>query len=443
MGPLAQVLAVVTLAIGCTNGAAEVQAPSAKPLVSAASPSKVVVSGQKGRWQLTRNGEPYFIRGAGGDVHLEKIVAAGGNSVRTWGTNQLGQILDKAHEQGLTVTAGLWLGHERHGFKYDDQQAVLRQREVALTAVEKYKNHPALLMWGIGNEMEAKGDNPLIWREINEIAEKIKAIDPNHPTMTVLAGAGDVKLKNLKVLCPAIDVLGVNAYGGLRVLPQRLQEAGWEKPYVVTEFGPPGPWESGKTAWGAPIELSSTQKAEIYERNYRLAIESQRAACFGSYAFRWGQKQEATSTWFGMLLPSGETLAAVDAMTTVWTGKAPSHLAPHVQALSLKSAAGNALENQTTLAGTSLLASLEVESPNQYPLTIRWDLREESSDRKSGGDKEAEPPAWPLTVRQENSKTLTFAAPTKPGPYRLFVYVLDGKGKAATANVPFLVKPAE
>jgi hypothetical protein len=35
--------------------------------------------------------------------------------------------------------------------------------------------------------------------------------------------------------------------------------------------------------------------------------------------------------------------------------------------------------------------------------------------------------------------TLNYTAPTTSGQYRLFVYVLDGKGHAGTANIPFKV----
>jgi hypothetical protein len=34
---------------------------------------------------------------------------------------------------------------------------------------------------------------------------------------------------------------------------------------------------------------------------------------------------------------------------------------------------------------------------------------------------------------------LNVTAPTTAGQYRLFVYVLDGKGHAGTANIPFRI----
>ena len=71
-------------------------------------------------WQLLRGGDPYFIHGAGGDGPLDELAAAGANSIRTWG-GDVGALLDDAHALGLTVTVGIWLGHERHGFDYTDE----------------------------------------------------------------------------------------------------------------------------------------------------------------------------------------------------------------------------------------------------------------------------------------------------------------------------------
>ena len=43
-----------------------------------------------GHWQLLRDGEPYFIKGAGGDQSLEMLAAAGGNTIRTWADGPAG-----------------------------------------------------------------------------------------------------------------------------------------------------------------------------------------------------------------------------------------------------------------------------------------------------------------------------------------------------------------
>lgn len=136
-------------------------------------------------WELLRDGKPYFIRGAGGQGSLRELAAAGANSVRTWGADDIGPLLDEAHALGLTVTVGIWLGHERHGFDYSDQAQLQQQMDHARDAVLRYKDHPAVLLWGIGNEMEGfeSGDDPAIWSVVNDIAEMVKTLDPAHPTM--------------------------------------------------------------------------------------------------------------------------------------------------------------------------------------------------------------------------------------------------------------------
>src|SRR5436305_489292 len=69
---------------------------------------RVVKSGDG--WQLLRDGQPYFIKGAGGDGSRALLARAGGNSIRTWGADKLDKVLDEAHSHGLSVTVGIWLG---------------------------------------------------------------------------------------------------------------------------------------------------------------------------------------------------------------------------------------------------------------------------------------------------------------------------------------------
>ncbi len=137
----------------------------------------VRVDGSAGKWQLLRGGQPYLIRGVGGDGSWELLAKLGGNSVRTWGHDLLGEQLDQAHKFGLTVTAGIWLGQVRQGFDWADADSLIKQRETIRNAVLKNKDHPALLMWALGNEMEDPvGKNGAVWSEINNLA-RLGAVD--------------------------------------------------------------------------------------------------------------------------------------------------------------------------------------------------------------------------------------------------------------------------
>ncbi|MEO0575987.1 MAG: glycoside hydrolase family 2 TIM barrel-domain containing protein, partial [Pseudomonadota bacterium] len=206
-------------------------------------------------WQLFRDGQPYVVKGVGGNSRLQEAAEAGANSIRLWDTDGAGPILDEAHALGLTVAMGIWLGHERHGFDYSDPAQLASQLEKVRNAVLAHRDHPAVLLWVLGNEMEgfADGDDPKIWAHVNEAAALVKSLDPHHPTMTVTAEIGGARVRFVHEVSDAIDIHGINAYGGAASLPERLREAGASKPYILTEFGPRGSWESEATSWGAPF----------------------------------------------------------------------------------------------------------------------------------------------------------------------------------------------
>jgi hypothetical protein len=393
----------------------------------------VRLDSRNGAHTLLRDGKPFTVKGAGGQTKLDQLAAAGGNSIRTWSTDDLESVLDEAHRHGLTVCVGFWLGHERHGFNYQDQAAVLRQLDDCLTAVRKYKDHPAVLLWAIGNEMEGSGRNPAVWYAVDHIAREIKRIDPHHPTMTVIAELGDdaIKVRNIERFCPHIDIIGVNSYGGITTLAERYRAAGGTKPYIVTEHGPHGPWEVGKTDWGSPIEPSSTAKGQAYADGYRRTVLAQPALCLGSYAFLWGHKQETTATWFGMLLPDGSRLAAVDAMTALWTGSPPRNPCPRIESLVLD-------RSGRLRPGEVVRATLAASDPQGRELTVKWVLRNDSGTIGVGGDAQAEESAFADAVSPDGMSARV-VMPEGGGGYRLFAYVYDGQGGAAVANVPLYV----
>ena len=404
-----------------------------------AGPSVVTIEHTADGWQLLRNGEPYFIKGAGGNESLDKLVAAGGNSIRTWDAENIGWLLDEAQKQGLSVAVGIWLEHERHGMNYDDPAQRKAQLDRVRTLVNQWKDHPAVLLWGVGNEVENDGDMGKALRAIEDAAALIKQLDPNHPTMSVTAEIGADKAKRVVESCPSIDILGINSYAGIASLPQRLNAQGvTDKPYIVTEFGPRGHWESPHAQWGAPIEPSSSEKFDMYRKNYAEGIAAPKGRCLGSYVFLWGHKQEVTYSWYGMFLPSGETTPTIDAMIYSWTGKLPEQRAPLVDPI--RFSAGN---QPKVKPGQTLSAFPKAEDPNGDELRYEWEVISESRDRRTGGDREAAPPAYETDFEvstKPNGQRVSFKAPTEPGPYRLFLVVHDGTGRAGTANMPFFVE---
>jgi endo-1,4-beta-mannosidase len=145
----ARIRLLLTIAIATTALAAPFTSAS-----FAQAPIRVEVVRTSDGWQMVRGGKPYFIKGVGGEASKQLLVQYGGNSFRTWGADRLVTELDEAQKLGLTVTAGMWLGHKRQGFDYHNTQQVKAQFEKAREIVLRYRNHPTLLMWAIGNEME-------------------------------------------------------------------------------------------------------------------------------------------------------------------------------------------------------------------------------------------------------------------------------------------------
>lgn len=393
-----------------------------------AAPLPVHLSTEGGQSRLVRGGESYFIQGAGGEGGQELLARAGANSIRLWGADQLGEQLDQAQAQGLTVSAGIWLGQVRQGFDWSDAKSLIAQRANVRRVVEQFKDHPALLIWCLGNEVEdPEGQNGAVWSELDSLAAMVKQIDPHHPTMTVIAEIGGNKVPHLHQLCPHIDIVGINAYAGAASVGQRYRDQGGQKPYILTEFGPPGIWEIAQDELGAYPELTSTEKAESYRRAYEGSVRGQ-GLCLGSYAFLWGTKQEVTATWFSMLLPDGSRLAPAETMTRLWTGQPPTNRCPVISHLDMTGA-------RTGTPGMTLTATLDTSDPDGDPLSVTWLLQQDPAQFGTGGDAETVPPTYPEAVTGGLATGARVTLPDGGGLYRLFAYVRDGRGGAAVANV--------
>ncbi len=400
---------------------------------------KVTLQQADGRFQILRDGQPYFVKGGGGSGDLSLLKACGGNSVRTWSTDKAEKTLADAQRNGLTVMLGLSMGIERHGFNYSDAAAVKAQKEMIRAEVLKYKDHPALLAWGLGNELDLFYKNTDVWYAVEDLAKMIKELDPNHLVTTVVAGISAEKLALIKARVPSIDYLSINIYGGLETLPKSLAEMKWNGPYMVTEWGPTGHWEIAKTAWGIPIEQTSTEKAKSYRERYEGGILGAPGRALGSYAFLWGQKQETTPTWYGVFLESGEATEVVDSLQFLWTGSWPENRAPSIRTFLLDGK--TAAQNIYLMPGKIYPVKADVVQQDNQTYSVRWEALPESTDIRAGGDAEARPKAVEnIIVKDDGKGGMEFKAPATPGAYRLFVYAITDHKKAAVANIPFYVR---
>ena len=280
-----KITSTLLICIFCVLSCAEIPQKTSTEL-PLEEPAKVTLTNTDGNHQLLVNGEPFFIKGAGVEFgNIAAVAKHNGNSFRTWRTDngeQTGkEILDEAHKNGLMVTMGIDVARERHGFDYNDTIAVKKQLERIKKEVIALKDHPALMIWAIGNELNLRYTNPKVWDAVNDISKMIHEVDPNHLTTTALAGISKKEVGFIKERSPDLDLLSIQIYGDLLKLPKLVEDSDWKGAYIVTEWGATGHWEVPKTDWGAPIEENSTLKASNYLKRYQGGIKADSLQCQG------------------------------------------------------------------------------------------------------------------------------------------------------------------
>jgi len=411
-------------------------------------PLKVEIKEGNDRFQLFVNGKPYFVKGARTlrTRYMDKVAEYGGNSVRIGYRGNVQEVLEEAHRLNLTVLFGLPVQAERNGFDYGNETAVEEQFNRVKEIVTTYKDHPALLMWAIGNELDhIPGDldyNLNMWDAVNDIAIMIHEVDGNHPAMAVVGRGKNEKMKDIVERCTDVDLLGINTYADIWEVPGWLREYGWNKSFAVTEWGPSGHWQVPRTKWGVVIEETSTEKGKVYKERYEKVIKAE-PWCVGSYVFLWtSNRQERTHTWYNMFHDDGSEKEAVEVMHYEWIGEWPENRTPRIESLQINEL--NALDNINLTGGTVHKAHVIVSDPDGDELEIEWELVPEN--KKFGayaGQGETKPPsvAGAILKEEEGGRIVQFKTPEeKSGNFRMFVYTNDGNNNVAVANIPFHIR---
>ena len=405
----------------------------------------VITKNSSGAFELIVGGKPTFIKGAVGSNRIDLVKKYGGNGIRSGYTKER---LDEAHALGLMVLVNLPVVSQRDGFDYDDTEAIRKQHEKVLNIVREVKDHPAVLMWALGNELDHVPQkvyepnkiyyNMKMWDAVNDLAKAIHEIDPDHPVMTVVGSITEHKINALNQQCPDLDLLGVNEYGDLLRIPERLRQWKWTRPYMVTEWGPTGFWQMPRTPWGYHIEETSSQKADQYRERYEGTILADKEMCLGSFVFLWRQHQEYTHTWFGMFDREWRETEAVDVMRYEWTGKWPENRAPRVDSMQIN---GKPASDFIYLSpGERAVAQVLMRDPDKDDVVrYEWELLPELTEFGYGGRGERKSAPINCSMEIVADGTIRFTVPLQKGAYRLFVAGYDNGNHVAFANIPFHV----
>ena len=432
-------LLILSLSVSFSHG--QTQTPKSGP-------AHVEVKRVDGAFGIYVDGKLFNVKGVGLEGgYYQELADAGGNSFRTWRSTNADEELAEAAKHGFMILMGLDIGKELHGFDYNDEKAVAEQFDRIKETINKYKDHPNVLAWAAGNELnllfDEKGGlktvDPKTYKALSDIVDYIHEVDQHHPVTTTFAGIMKEHIELALKEVPQLDFLSYQLYGGVGEVGEAVKEAGINRPYMVTEFGPLGHWETPATQWGREIEEPGAIKATAFaERMTKGIINSDDGLLIGSYAFLWGQKQERTPTWYGLFHADGSQTARLDELSRLWTGKYPDNRAPLVESISLEGKA--AKDNIYLKPSKTYSASIEVADPDGDPLKTKWTVMNEVGEKSEGGAHEATPEEIEFKIVESSTNTITFVAPSQGGDYRLFAYVYDGKGKVGDANVPFFVK---
>jgi len=408
--------------------------------VSAASPTSVRAVQTPSGWELRVNGQPYYIRGIAcnealgdkGEDLLALAAQAGANTVRVYG-DVTDDYLNRAQTHGLKVNVGFWFNAIRLGSQesYRDPKHCAELKQKALDYVRRFKDHPAVLLWTMGNEVFSFTDNEQEKEAFGHFLEDlVKAIhreDPNHPVL--YASSYTRCLSDLKRWVPDIDVIGVNVTGGAGAATHWGERNGFDRPVVVSEFGPLGSWEQRKDVNGMPYDAFDQFKAENYISSWRQ-IQSNPRSCVGGFAFvMGGLRNQDSLTWYNMNYGNLRR-EGYWAIYELYTGKKPSNRPPKITSMIVNPVSD-------VKPGTQVNVQVEASDVDGNLLSYDYFVTNIAKDPLIV-EKPTFYPAQPEILKPGAARV---RMPEQAGVYRVYAFVTDGHDNVAIADRSVRITP--
>ncbi len=405
--------------------------------------AKTTIQKNNGKWEILVDGEPFDVKGVtfGGDwtpetlgAQLKELKFLGVNSIRLWGTNDMtNMLLDSCHAYDINVMVGIWLRHGRPGMEADDSFDYLTDKKGmedmyngAMKTVDLYKNHPAVLTWGVGNEvyLNIATDKEKVEysKFLERICSDIKKKDTNHPITSVEAWT--FGLKWWKEMVPSVDIYGINSYGGgVNALQGELEKAGIDKPYVVTEFGVTGEWDVKDDKNGVRMEPNDQQKYDAIAKGYHDWIAN-KPSCLGVYVFHYSNGHNFGGPWL-LLKHQGSYRPQYWATREAYTGKKPINNVPSISTFSLP--------DEKVKTGAWIPVTLEASDMENDELKVSFHYNQRIGSRKKKDQIIA------LNYRGNLEDGFEIQIPDEDGGIKVYAYVKDSYNNMGIAHTSITI----
>jgi beta-glucuronidase len=178
------------------------------------------------------------------------------------------------------------------GTDYNNEEHKKNMMDSVTKMVEEFKGEPYILFWLLGNEnvygyaCNADTEPDAFFKFANEVAVKIKSIDPDHP---VAICSGDILyLDKFGKDAPDIDIFGANAYRGnygFGFFWREVKEEA-DKPAFITEYGCPAYFE-GKSEEEGEEAQADYHRGSWDDIENNMAFNEGAGNAVGSVAFEW------------------------------------------------------------------------------------------------------------------------------------------------------------
>ena len=236
----------VTFYVDCVRWTKPVEIPGA---------SEVRVSGR----QLLVNGSPFTVKGvcysptpvgkhgAYYDWSIEPdnylkdfalLKAMGCNTIRIYKPPTQVDAMTHAYLNGIYVIMDYPIGWNAD---ISDSQKRENIKNGFIDMVNNWKDHPAVLMWNLGNEMNAHVSSLSDWYSlVNKCAQAVHGVDLNHPVTAACQDVGGIETQIgiYDSSVPDMDIWSVQLYRGNSFGGLFTSFAGKSsKPLLLTEFG--------------------------------------------------------------------------------------------------------------------------------------------------------------------------------------------------------------